>query len=116
VILLPLACALQLSPAQLEAILAHELAHVRRHDYLLNLIQTAIETLLFFHPAVWWMSRRIRTEREHAADDLALRATGNNRARYADALAALEELRTAPPPSPALAARGGPLLARVRRV
>ena len=116
VILLPLACALQLSPAQLEAILAHELAHVRRHDYLLNLIQTAIETLLFFHPAVWWMSRRIRIEREHATDDLALRATDNDRAAYADALAALEELRYATPPAPALAARGGPLLARVRRV
>jgi hypothetical protein len=107
---------LQLTPSQLEAILAHELAHVRRHDYLLNLIQTAVETLLFFHPAVWWMSRRIRAEREHAADDLALRATGDDRATYAGALAALEELRTSTPPAPALAARGGPLLARVRRV
>jgi beta-lactamase regulating signal transducer with metallopeptidase domain len=115
VILLPLACMLHLSPQQLEAILAHELAHVRRHDYFFNLIQTAIETLLFFHPAIWWISRRIRIEREHACDDLAVRATGD-RAAYAAALAALEELRAAPPPAPALAARGGALLARVRRI
>ena len=60
------------SPAQLEAILAHELAHVRRHDYLVNLAQTVIETLLFYHPAVWWVSRQVRVAREHCCDDIAV--------------------------------------------
>ncbi len=115
-ILLPLGCLLNLTPQQLAAILAHELAHVRRHDYLMNLIQTAVETLLFFHPAMWWISRRICAEREHACDDLAVSALGGDRVSYAGALARLEELRAATPPAPALAARGGPLLARVRRV
>ena len=81
-----------LTPEQLEAILTHELAHVRRHDYLLNLLQTAAETLLFFHPAVWWISRRIRIERENCCDDLALAVT-NDRLLYAQSLTRLEELR-----------------------
>jgi len=61
VILLPASALTGLAPQELEAILAHELAHIRRHDYLVNLIQTTIETLLFYHPAVWWISREIRT-------------------------------------------------------
>jgi hypothetical protein len=64
VILLPVSALSGLSPAQIEAVLAHELAHVRRHDYFINLLQTIVETLLFYHPAVWWISSRIRTERE----------------------------------------------------
>jgi beta-lactamase regulating signal transducer with metallopeptidase domain len=112
-ILLPLACVMNLSPQQLDAILAHELAHVRRGDYLVNLVQTAIETLLFFHPAVWWISRRIRIERENCCDDLAIRACGD-RVTYASALTALEELRATP--SAALAATGGRLLDRIRRI
>ena len=59
-----------MGPQQLEAILAHELAHIRRHDYLVNLLQTLVETLLFYHPAVWWLSHRIRIERENCCDDL----------------------------------------------
>ena len=72
IVVLPIAAISQLSAAQVEAILAHELAHVRRHDYLVNLMQTIAETLLFYHPAVWWLSARIRDEREHCCDDVAL--------------------------------------------
>src|SRR5262249_18579164 len=64
-ILLPATAVTGLSETQLRAILAHELAHVRRYDYLINLFQTAVETALFYHPAVWWVCRQIRIEREH---------------------------------------------------
>lgn len=72
VILLPVSVLTALTPHELESILIHELAHVRRHDYTLNLLQVAIETVLFFHPCVWWLSRRIRIEREYRADDVAI--------------------------------------------
>ncbi len=72
VVLLPAAAMSGLTIQQIEALLAHELAHVRRHDYLVNLLQSVVETLLFYHPAVWWMSRQVRAEREHCCDDLAL--------------------------------------------
>jgi beta-lactamase regulating signal transducer with metallopeptidase domain len=117
VILVP-ACALAgLTPAQLEAVIAHELAHVRRHDYLVNLLQSFVEALLFYHPAVRWVSRRVREEREHACDDLAVSATGDVLS-YARTLAALEQLRrgAASRPGLALAADGGSLLGRVRRL
>ncbi|MEI8384264.1 MAG: M56 family metallopeptidase, partial [Planctomycetota bacterium] len=113
VILLPLALFTNLTPEQLEAVLAHELAHIRRHDYLVNLIQTAIETLLFYHPAVWWLSRLIRAEREHCCDDLALRLC-DSPVTYVSALAMMEELRASP--AMTLAANGGSLLHRVRRI
>lgn len=64
-------------PAQLNAIFAHELAHLRRNDFLQNLLQTLIETLLFFHPAVWWISGMVRQEREHLCDDLSVEIVGN---------------------------------------
>ena len=114
VILLPIAAVTNLSPAQVEAVLAHELAHVRRHDYIVNVAQALAETLLFYHPAVWWVSRRIRTEREHCCDDLAV-AVCENRVTYATALAELEAGRVRGI-SLALAASRGPLLDRVRRV
>ena len=60
VVFMPASALVGMAPQQLEAILAHELAHIRRHDYLVNLLQTLVETLLFYHPAVWWLSRRIR--------------------------------------------------------
>ena len=113
-VLLPLAALSGLSPRQLEAILAHELAHVRRHDYLVNLIQTVIETLLFYHPAVWWVSSQLRVLREHCCDDLAVAACGD-RKRYVQALLGLEHLRRESPLL-ALGATDGPLLARARRV
>jgi bla regulator protein blaR1 len=117
VVLLPASALGALSPQQLEAILAHELAHIRRHDYLVNLLQTLVETLLFYHPAVWWLSRRIRIERENCCDDLAVSLCGDPVA-YANALADLESLRseTAPTHHIAMAATGGALLQRVRRL
>ena len=70
VILLPISVMTGLDEDQLRAILAHELAHIRRYDYLVNILQSAIEVLLFYHPAVWWLSHRIRAERENCCDDL----------------------------------------------
>lgn len=113
VILLPVSVVTSLTSGQLEAILAHELAHIRRHDYLVNLIQTAIETLLFYHPAVWWLSHLIRIEREHCCDDLAVRLC-DNPVVYVRALAVMEELRAGP--AMTLAANGGSLLHRIRRI
>ena len=95
VILIPASALSGLNPHQLEAILAHELAHIRRHDYLVNLLQAVVETLLFYHPAVWWLSRRIRAERENCCDDLAVSLCGDP-LTYARALADLEGLRDWP--------------------
>jgi len=114
VILLPAVALSGLDPVQIEAIVAHELAHVRRHDYLLNLAQTIIETLLFYHPAVWWVSRQLRESREHCCDDLAV-AVCRSRREYVNALLELEELRGSMP-ALALGAAGGSLLARGRRL
>jgi len=113
VILLPMTLS-GLSPEQIEMILAHELAHIRRHDFLVNLMQSVVETLLFYHPAVWWISARIRIEREHCCDDAAV-AVGGNALQYARALTRLEELR-GDPTQLALGANGGSLLTRIRRV
>jgi uncharacterized protein (TIGR03435 family) len=113
-ILLPVTALTGLSEPQIEAILAHELAHIRRQDYLLNLLQSAIESVLFYHPAVWWVSRQIRIEREHCCDDIAVAVCGSA-VEYAAALAELEEIR-GEDPEPALAATGGELLGRIRRL
>ncbi len=114
VLIVPAAFFASLPPDQIEAILAHELAHIRRQDYLINLLQLVVETLLFYHPAVWWISRALRHEREICCDDLAVQIVGD-RLTYASALAALEETRTVSL-AIALAATGGTLLDRVRRV
>jgi beta-lactamase regulating signal transducer with metallopeptidase domain len=114
VILIPASTLTGLSAAQIEAILAHELAHIRRHDYLVNLVQSVVEILLFYHPAVWWVSRRVRDERELCCDDLAVRASGDP-VSYANALFELERLRGEGVPM-ALAATGGSLLARIARL
>jgi len=114
VIVLPAAALSGLSAAQVDAILAHELAHVRRHDYLVNLAQTVIETLLFYHPAVWWVSRQVREAREHCCDDLAV-SVCRSRREYVSALLDLEELRGSTP-ALALGATDGSLLARGRRL
>jgi len=92
-VLLPLSAATSLSPEELEVVLAHELAHVRRADFFWNLVQTVIETLFFFHPAVWWMGARIRHERELCCDDLALKVCPDPLV-YARALFRLEEQRS----------------------
>src|SRR5688572_17480696 len=114
VVVLPIAAMAHLNAAQVEAIIAHELAHVRRHDYLVNLMQTLAETLLFYHPAVWWLSARIRDEREHCCDEVAVAVCGDP-VGYAAALTALEARRSGEL-SLAAAATGGSLLNRVRRI
>ncbi len=113
-ILMPAGALVGLSATQLELVLAHELAHIRRRDYLVNLLQTAVETLLFYHPAVWWVSGRMRIEREHCCDDLAVAACGNA-VGYARALADLEGLSSRGPVL-AMAASGGSLFERVARL
>ncbi|MHC4213190.1 MAG: M56 family metallopeptidase [Planctomycetota bacterium] len=114
VILLPASVLTGLSTEQLEAILAHELAHIRRHDYLANMFQTVIEIVGFYHPAVWWVSHKIRIERENCCDDIAVRVTGDG-VGYAKALTAIEELRGGGHRL-AVAASGGSLFDRVRRL
>jgi beta-lactamase regulating signal transducer with metallopeptidase domain len=114
VILIPAATLLSLSAEQLEAVLAHELAHIRRYDYLVNLLQTLSETLLFYHPAIWWVSSRIRRERELCCDDIAVAVCGNA-VGYARALAILERFRMTAP-NLAMSSTGGQLLFRIRRL
>jgi TonB family protein len=114
VILLPAATLMGLTPLQLEAILAHEIGHIKRYDYLVNMMQMVIETLFFYHPAVWWVSKRIRVERELCCDDLAVRFSGNA-LRYARALTTLEKLRLRVP-GIVMASTGGPLLYRIQRL
>ena len=115
VLLVPANLVTGMPPDLLEALLAHELAHVRRHDYLVNLLQFAAEILLFFHPTVWWLSRRIRIERERIADDMAAALIGQPR-RLALALNALSQDADAAPAPVAPAARDGDLLDRIRRL
>jgi len=114
VILLPASALTGLTAEQLEAILAHELAHIHRHDYLVNMLQTVVEILGFYHPAVWWISHRIRVERENCCDDLAVSISGD-RVGYARALASMEGIRTARS-GLAVAATGGNLLRRIGRL
>jgi CubicO group peptidase (beta-lactamase class C family)/beta-lactamase regulating signal transducer with metallopeptidase domain len=114
VVLLPTSAISVLSVKQLEMILAHELAHIRRNDYLVNILQTIIEILFFYHPAVWWVSNKVRETREHCCDDLAVALCGGNKFHYAQALASLDSLR--PGSSLAMAASGGSLLQRIERL
>ena len=114
VILLPASAITGLTPQQLEAVVAHELAHIRRHDYLVNLLQSLAETLLFYHPVVWWTSSNIRRERELCCDDLAVRCCGDA-VCYARALTNLEKLRVWKPGLAMNSARG-PLFGRIQRV
>lgn len=113
-LLLPVSAVTGLTPQQLEAVIAHELAHVRRHDYLVNFLQTIVETLLFYHPAVWWVSAQVKRERENCCDDIAV-AVCSDRAVYAKTLVALDELRGRVPQA-AIGANGGSLLQRIRRL
>ncbi len=114
VVLLPAATLLNLSAEQLEAVLVHELAHIRRHDYLVNILQILAETLLFYHPALWWVSSRIRSERELCCDDLVVEICGDP-VGYARALTKLERLRVFAP-ALTVSSTGGPLLHRIRRL
>jgi GWxTD domain-containing protein len=114
VVLMPVELLAGMPAGHIEAVLLHELAHIRRHDYLVNVLQRAVEGLLFYHPAVWWISRVIRSERENCCDDAAVATTGDPHG-YAAALGALEHYRW-PGDSPAVAAAGGNLVKRIRRL
>ena len=111
-VLLPGSLLTGMAPDLLEALLAHELAHIQRQDYLANLLQCLAETLLFYHPAVWWISAKIRATREEACDDLAAKAIGEPR-RLALALAELDLFQL---PAPALGAHQGDLMNRIKRL
>ena len=116
VIVLPLAALGRLTEAEIEALLAHELAHVVRRDFLVNLLQTLAECVLFYHPAVWWVSARMREERELCCDDFAV-AVCRDEVLYSNALLTLEELRMQLPlRQSVLAATGGRLGQRIRRL
>jgi GWxTD domain-containing protein len=111
VIFVPAALFSGMPVEQLEYLLVHELAHIRRFDYAVNLLQKLVEGLLFYHPAVWWVSRLLRAERENCCDDAVVASQGNPR-EYAEVLASLEQYRG----TPALAASGGNLGKRIARL
>ncbi|MET0210932.1 MAG: M56 family metallopeptidase [Burkholderiaceae bacterium] len=121
-VLIPAGLLTRLPVPMIEALLAHELAHVRRWDYLVNLLQSLAEALLFFHPVVWWLSSRMRQEREMVADALAAEALDGGPRRLAEALQALARLDLDTPVSPsrapalAVPARGGRLLQRIEHL
>lgn len=115
VVLLPVSMSCGLTTAQLEMLLAHELAHVKRYDYLVNFVQTLVEVILFFHPCVKWVSKQVRAEREYCCDDVAVKHCGNAIA-YATALTDAEMLRPHNIPQLAMAASGGNLKKRIFRV
>ena len=113
VVLTPIGMLTGMTVDQVNAIIAHELAHIRRHDYLVNLLQTIAETMLFYHPVVWWLSRRLRFEREQCCDDLAVEICGD-RIGYAKALCMIEEQRATT--QMALSAGERPLARRIFRL
>jgi beta-lactamase regulating signal transducer with metallopeptidase domain len=113
IVLLPVTALTGLSEEQLQSVVVHELAHIQRLDSFVNVFQISVETLLFYHPAVWWLNKRIRAEREHCCDDVAVSLCGNP-VEYARALTLMEEWRSAP--ALAMAANRGPLSERIFRV
>lgn len=115
VILMPLGALATFTPAMLRGVLAHELAHIRRHDYAVNLLQNFLESALFFHPAVWWLSCRMREEREFCCDDLAV-ALCDDRAGYARALCELDRFRRENRRQFVPAFNGGSVMDRIARI
>ncbi|WP_395405732.1 M56 family metallopeptidase [Pseudoduganella sp. UC29_106] len=115
IVLLPASLLSGLPPDLIEALLAHELAHIKRHDYLVNLAQSAIEIVLFYHPVVWMLSKHIRIEREEIADDLAASTLGEPR-RLALALSELDKFQFSTSHFAAPAAHGGDLMSRIKRL
>jgi len=113
IVFLPATALTGLSEEQLRVVIAHELAHIQRFDAFVNVFQVCVETLLFYHPAVWWLNRRIRAEREHCCDETAVTLCGNA-VEYARALTLMEEWRSAP--VFAMAANRGPLSERIRHL
>ena len=116
VVLVPASAFLQISPKELETILLHELTHIKRHDYLVNFGQSLVEILFFYHPCVWWISAKIRAEREFAVDEFVSQVFETERFVYAKALATLEEIRSVPIPTLAMAANGGNLMKRIENI
>jgi beta-lactamase regulating signal transducer with metallopeptidase domain len=117
-IIIPASVFLQMNPQQLETIIAHELIHIRRYDCLINVLQGVAEIVFFYHPALWWISKQVRLEREFSADAAVLKLASDG-ITYATALADLEELRLAANmtvPSNAMAANGGNLMQRITRI
>jgi|GEM_PF-2691543 len=112
IVLVPAGFLTGLPAAQVEAVLLHEIAHIRRHDFVVGLIQTAIRTTLYFNPAVLLMSRLVNEDREQACDDFAVQASGN----ATDLAKGLAALRLSLAPSLAMAAKSGPLVARLERL
>jgi bla regulator protein BlaR1 len=112
VILIPVSALMGLSPQQLDALILHELAHIRRRDTVINILLATVETILFYHPAVWWVSRQVRVERENCCDDHAVSACGDV-GLYVEALTSLENQKAY---GLALAANGGSLKSRVARL
>ncbi|MEN2283352.1 M56 family metallopeptidase [Algoriphagus sp. SE2] len=117
IVLIPAGLIFQLSPAQLEAIIAHELAHVKRNDYLANLVQSSLEVVFFYHPCFWWMSQTVKELRENASDDLAVTA-GVSAKELAYGLAEVLNFAKQNPPELALAAgkKRNPTLQRIKRI
>lgn len=117
VVLIPAALLFSISPAQLEAIITHELAHIKRNDYLVHLLQASLEVLFFFHPCFWWINRVVNEERENATDDLAL-TTGIRSYDLAHGLAEVANYANGPAPDMALAASGSKhkTLQRIKRI
>lgn len=113
IVLLPVTALTGLSEEQLQSVIAHELAHIQRLDPFVNVFQVVVESLLFYHPAVWWLNKRIRAEREHCCDDVAVALCGSP-VEYARALTLMEEWRKAP--ALAMAANRGPLSERIFRL
>ena len=113
VVLLPVRALTGLTPEQLEAVIAHELAHIKRFDVAVNFFQVIAETLFFFHPAVWWLNKRIRADREDCCDDVAIAECGGT-VGYARALATMETWRDVP--DFAMAVTGSPVATRVARL
>ncbi|MFK7906369.1 MAG: M56 family metallopeptidase [Chitinophagales bacterium] len=118
-ILFPIGALTGLNPSQVEAILAHELAHIYRNDYLVNILQSFVEIVLFYHPAAWWLSNKMQATREHCCDDLAIDMCGD-RMVYAKALTQIESLRLQQIPHLAAAFAGNGkednLMARIQRL
>ena len=111
VVLLPVSMLTELSTQQIELIIRHELAHVRRHDIFVNLFQLGVESMFFFHPCMWLVSNAVRQERENCCDDIAI--ANGNADQYANALVAVEKARQ---PAIAMASNGGQLLPRIERI
>lgn len=118
IILFPIGSINKLEVNEVEAILAHEIAHILRNDYLINILQTILEAIFYFHPAVWWLSSQVRIERENCCDDVAVKICGNS-LTYAKSLVRVQEMTYIQNPQIAMSAGGQKrslLFHRVQRI